>query len=641
MALCFRNSARWAFLFAILAAVSCGWEEKSPVSQYPELRWGVSFHAESGIIEAEFCNILVRGDFSRDNISAEPADFAVILTPDTNYYFYSPKQGNLENLSLRLSIDALILLLRDQGYFGEAHRRPDFYASQFVGIDISGDQDAPEKLFENRLNRFAGIVSGGSMKILPSPSGGTSLVAPFLFDEMGAIVQNDGHTAMLPCRISPPPDTAYLYNANSLAMLLEPLSASYIEEFGELFYEGISVSPPLVARLSIADQMGILALVIDAFSSEATGDENVDSAEVRLTSRIEPLAEDFDLSLRNTLSYREISALFREIITADILERLIDSPAETTVISFTANALRHILLGVDSLVGAVETYARPPFAKWAGRIPSVNIEAPISGETYSRSEEVEFIGSATDPEDGAIPGNMLNWRSSRDGDLGIGATIRRRISSGDHEIILSAENSNGFVAEDTVHITVDLGRPPYVRILSPESNSEFQNTLLVAFLGHAEDFEDGLLTGESLEWTSSIDGFLGYGTSIERELSVGTHTITFTATDSDGLSSSDEITIEVILNTPPDVWIILPRDGDTLSMIGLNIFIGGATDAEDLVIPADNLVWTSSRSGEIGRGFFFQLMFMMPGRHEIVLTATDSGGLSAADTIEVFVSFSD
>jgi Tol biopolymer transport system component len=97
---------------------------------------------------------------------------------------------------------------------------------------------------------------------------------------------------------------------------------------------------------------------------------------------------------------------------------------------------------------------------------------------------------------------------------------------------------------------VESNQPPIATITSPPDGATFTQGEPITFQGQATDPEDGPLTGASLVWTSSIDGQIGTGESFTRsDLSVGTHTITLTATDSQGAIGTDSIivTIESII----------------------------------------------------------------------------------------------
>lgn len=87
---------------------------------------------------------------------------------------------------------------------------------------------------------------------------------------------------------------------------------------------------------------------------------------------------------------------------------------------------------------------------------------------------------------------------------------------------------------------------PTVTISQPAANATVQRGESVTFQGSATDPEDGTLTGASLVWTSSIDGEIGTGTSFSiSSLSEGVHTVTLTATDSEGATGTDERTLTV------------------------------------------------------------------------------------------------
>ena len=65
---------------------------------------------------------------------------------------------------------------------------------------------------------------------------------------------------------------------------------------------------------------------------------------------------------------------------------------------------------------------------------------------------------------------------------------------------------------------------------------------MISFNGTAHDAKGRPLTDSSLVWTSSIDNQIGTGTDFAlSSLSLGTHTITLTATDSDGLTDVYEL----------------------------------------------------------------------------------------------------
>ena len=123
--------------------------------------------------------------------------------------------------------------------------------------------------------------------------------------------------------------------------------------------------------------------------------------------------------------------------------------------------------------------------------------------------------------------------------------------------VVTAENSYGESDEsDEVSATPSaVNTPPTADITNPSNNSTYNQGNTISLTGTGEDTEDGTLTGSSLVWTSSIDGEIGTGTSFTRnDLSVGIHTITLNATDNDGATGSDSVSITV--NTAPDDGLV-------------------------------------------------------------------------------------
>ncbi|MDO8537396.1 MAG: PKD domain-containing protein, partial [archaeon] len=92
-----------------------------------------------------------------------------------------------------------------------------------------------------------------------------------------------------------------------------------------------------------------------------------------------------------------------------------------------------------------------------------------------------------------------------------------------------------------------INQPPTANITSPTSGDDFTEGEQITFVGSAVDPEEGTLNGNSLQWTIEDGTNIGSGTSFNYSaLSLGNHTITLTATDSQGLTGTATIQIEII-----------------------------------------------------------------------------------------------
>jgi len=95
----------------------------------------------------------------------------------------------------------------------------------------------------------------------------------------------------------------------------------------------------------------------------------------------------------------------------------------------------------------------------------------------------------------------------------------------------------------------DLG--PWAGIISPGNNTQV-DTLPLTLHGFAYDVSDGD-RGATIVWRSSLDGSLGNGASVAADgLSSGWHTITLTATDAAGNTSSATVRVGVKVGGEPD-----------------------------------------------------------------------------------------
>ena len=87
--------------------------------------------------------------------------------------------------------------------------------------------------------------------------------------------------------------------------------------------------------------------------------------------------------------------------------------------------------------------------------PHVTITAPADASSYVAGDSIAFIGTANDPEQGDISGD-LGWSSDLDGVVGDGSSfVMNTLSVGAHRITASATDDSGLEGSDTIDLTVD------------------------------------------------------------------------------------------------------------------------------------------------------------------------------------------
>lgn len=136
-------------------------------------------------------------------------------------------------------------------------------------------------------------------------------------------------------------------------------------------------------------------------------------------------------------------------------------------------------------------------------------------------------------------------------------------------------------------------QPPSAEILDPEDGAAFAEDETITFRGEASDPEDGGLPVASLVWESDRDGELGNGATVEASLTAGSHVISFTATDDDGTSDADTVSIEI--EDLPDL------EAAALELLTSGVLASAAADAELIVTnvgsEAGAFRWSVSEGG--------------------------------------------
>lgn len=260
--------------------------------------------------------------------------------------------------------------------------------------------------------------------------------------------------------------------------------------------------------------------------------------------------------------------------------------------------------------------------------PVVTIASPADGAEFVEGTPVPISGSATDPEDGSVPGSRLAWSSSLDGALGGGADVSTSdLSVGVHEITLTATDGRGLAGSSSVEVTVVENGAPSATISEPADGSEFLQGADVTFTGAGTDPEEGALTGASLSWSSSLDGALGTGTSVtESHLSMGDHVVTLTATDAQGRTGTASVSVRITSPTG-----LFPTADFSVDCTGLTCdFTDASSDADGTV-----QAWSwEFGDGETSSDPSPQHVFPTGGPFTVSLIVTDDAGNESDAAVE-------
>jgi hypothetical protein len=185
--------------------------------------------------------------------------------------------------------------------------------------------------------------------------------------------------------------------------------------------------------------------------------------------------------------------------------------------------------------------------------PYVTVISPNGGEAWNPSETYTVTWTASDTD-----GDRLAYRVfySSDGTnwIPVGAPFTQTLmilnaaelpggTGGKIKVVASDGVNNGEDESDGVFTVAKKSPQPF--ILSPEGDGTIPVGAPLLLQGYAYDPEDGILGDSALSWTSSQDGNLGTGSNLLISLSQSKHTITLSATDSNGNTSTTSIKVNV------------------------------------------------------------------------------------------------
>lgn len=299
---------------------------------------------------------------------------------------------------------------------------------------------------------------------------------------------------------------------------------------------------------------------------------------------------------------------------------------------------------VDALRAVKEVRAnQPPVVQWS---------APTSATLAWTGSTLK--AAASDPE--VAPADLWQWpmtvsfSSSLNGPLCSDTTppyscFSGPLALGNHVITATATDAFGAASSTTRSFQV-INHPPAPDIAEPVPAGTYFAHQPVHLEAYVPD-PDELIPQNAVQWTSNLDGFLGTGWARNQLLSAGVHFLTVRATDGQGATGQDSVTITVRPGTGlPSVQILEPGpEGIGVAPGTVVTLRGSAVDPEDGVLTGTRLVWTSDRDGFLGTGQMLNVVLSGPAVpcnpeiviHTITLRATDSNGNSVSVTVRVAV----
>jgi len=275
------------------------------------------------------------------------------------------------------------------------------------------------------------------------------------------------------------------------------------------------------------------------------------------------------------LATQKLSINFYVLGTPPAPNRKLDWAPFEGAIRFPEDTARLEIVKDDKILDEIIVSANAPVISGVSPGESGSIDGPYTIQWTATDADddpltftVEYNPDVTDPKsEWMILNGDLGQPVLQDdfSELPGGPHAKIRVIATDGILASSAESS-----EFTVPI-----KPPFVFIEDPEWGYSYETDDEIDLEVDAFDPQDDWLENDSLVWTSDISGVIGTGNAlVVKDLPMGEHTITLTATNRAGLTARDSITLEV---GNLSVDYLEYRPGDARDLVMTNTYANRTT----------------------------------------------------------------
>jgi hypothetical protein len=269
--------------------------------------------------------------------------------------------------------------------------------------------------------------------------------------------------------------------------------------------------------------------------------------------------------------------------------------------------------GLTGTAPVIEPNVPPSVAVMTAPPSSVaeNTDVSASGTFSDYDHPVTITASEGTITQTGYTGGTWNWSEAAP------------LNEGAHTVTITATDSYG-ATSSTNFTFMATEAPPAVAVTTAPPSSVVEDTNINAS-GTFSDYDDGVTITAS-EGSISQTGYTGgtWSWSEAAPLNEGAHTVTITATDEDGATSSTNFTFTAT-EAPPTVAVTTAPPSSVAE--NTNVSASGAfSDYDDLVTITASEGTVTQTSGTSGSWSWSETAPLNEGAHTVTITATDEDG---------------